>query len=1243
MLRLLKEAKKHAHRLFLEHKPRILAVAAVTAGLFVLVMVLGALVGRGSSGSGSGEGAAVALNQPTQSMQTQLNVQQQTEAVSSNKVDEERMAMMADGFDEDGTRLVVVPPVVEAAEGVGVAPPTDADPAERRNGGGGDAVSLGLEAEIRAPASDVETPPSTPTDVNGESESKSDSDSDSENESVKPRAEPTSSDQHPAEPAQEQHAQKQEQEQQQQQQQPPTSEESSPSDAAPKSEQEGAATPDTHATDDVTNPTPKSDDGDTAKVNAVASTDDNTTAKSNPLSLNASIETPTPTPAPTPPSTAAESLVPVDVPPYETAAAAAHRVQAELNHEGDAASAEIDGGNKFGAAARSRISRIIRVRDTPDADAPNATITSSNNDATKGGSLVDQFDRLEQAAQDRWLSTNYTQRALDKRFRAGMVDSEGVFQSALKDGSNHTDSNSMRDVTIVWDFGAGGCTGWGLEATNMVLSLVPYVGRFGIIAGRNSWCPGLDPSSLQILEGLRRQPVDTWDIDIWISHKPPQRYPKWPYRGLTYIKREPLFIIGRSMTETHRIPSSWVRDIARLVDEVWIPSKHSVHAFTGAGVNPAAIQLIPEPIDESLFDPHKTKPMPLPGKRAFNFLSSFKLEPRKGWKLLVKAWMEEFSANDDVALYLHTYLFNDPDPRNARRIRSRIKRYVNTLEFAERDLDARPLPFPNLHVLSDEIPTYAMPSLYKACQAFVLPTHGEGWGLPMMEAMAMGLPTISTNWGGCKEFMKKTNSYLLPIERFEDATGVDFEPGAKWAVASLDALKAAMRHLVQHPDHSLAIGARARSDVVNRFNRHAVAERMLQRLDELKPIIEDRRRMRSEGRKIVRGAHLHTGTEAPTVPTSALDSNPDSPSQQDAAAAAVAGLMARKNGALEEARQLAEQGIAAELEQARQESNREGWRPVEEYTDDINAPHKHDDGTHTLAKPQQRLNDAVDANGHVDDDDVYVAADGLSPGASDADAERLEGGVQPVAPSFAHPLEGGINAPDAPSAPSHPSSNMPPQQSRSDPNPPDDSQKVSLEGGITPHAPTKSNAHTRSLDDSDRAPPLIPGQIGGWKQKEEREGKLMEQAAPPSSHQASPSEWMDGDIPPAVERQGVSQRDRPIARLYQQPQQGEQAQDGPARHGRRRRLRREPHDHPESESNRWIAKLNKLSQQYQPNAQTNTQTPTSTKPHPTQHITRKVGRGRRRARRQKREKESRAGRYGRPRRRRRSSDDDDDY
>ena len=54
--------------------------------------------------------------------------------------------------------------------------------------------------------------------------------------------------------------------------------------------------------------------------------------------------------------------------------------------------------------------------------------------------------------------------------------------------------------------------------------------------------------------------------------------------------------------------------------------------------------------------------------------------------------------------------------------------------------------------------------LYVSCHAFVLPTKGEGWGLPFTEAGAMGLPIIATNWGAQTEFLDDRNSFLLRID-----------------------------------------------------------------------------------------------------------------------------------------------------------------------------------------------------------------------------------------------------------------------------------------------------------------------------------------------------------------------------------------------------------------------------------------------------------------------------------------------
>ncbi len=55
-----------------------------------------------------------------------------------------------------------------------------------------------------------------------------------------------------------------------------------------------------------------------------------------------------------------------------------------------------------------------------------------------------------------------------------------------------------------------------------------------------------------------------------------------------------------------------------------------------------------------------------------------------------------------------------------------------------------------------------MVSLYHQAHVFVLPSLGEGFGLPLLEAMATGCPTIGTNYSGHLDFMNHGNSWLVP-------------------------------------------------------------------------------------------------------------------------------------------------------------------------------------------------------------------------------------------------------------------------------------------------------------------------------------------------------------------------------------------------------------------------------------------------------------------------------------------------
>ena len=51
------------------------------------------------------------------------------------------------------------------------------------------------------------------------------------------------------------------------------------------------------------------------------------------------------------------------------------------------------------------------------------------------------------------------------------------------------------------------------------------------------------------------------------------------------------------------------------------------------------------------------------------------------------------------------------------------------------------------------------------------------WGRPIVEAMAMGLPVIATNWSAMLEYMTEENSFPVPVTDFEECPD---EPQLEW-------------------------------------------------------------------------------------------------------------------------------------------------------------------------------------------------------------------------------------------------------------------------------------------------------------------------------------------------------------------------------------------------------------------------------------------------------------------------------
>jgi glycosyltransferase involved in cell wall biosynthesis len=282
--------------------------------------------------------------------------------------------------------------------------------------------------------------------------------------------------------------------------------------------------------------------------------------------------------------------------------------------------------------------------------------------------------------------------------------------------------------------------------------------------------------------------------------------------------------IGRTTFETDRIPDGW-RERCNAFDEIWVPSHFNLETFAGAGVLNSKLHVLQEGIDTAHFCPGR-EPMNIPGTRKFNFLSVFDWQMRKGYDVLLRAYCSEFRPDEDVTLILKVSTVNQPHAQ-----------LVDLVSyFIERKLDMKLEQSPNIVLLTGMLPHARFPQLYASADAFVLPTRGEGWGRPYMEALACGKPVIATRWGGQMDFLNDENADLIELEGLR-STGVDIDlevfAGHRWAAPSVDHLRQLMRRAVSDPASSTRKAARGLLDMREKWDWKTIVPTWAREFDRL--------------------------------------------------------------------------------------------------------------------------------------------------------------------------------------------------------------------------------------------------------------------------------------------------------------------------------------------------------------------------------------------------------------------------
>ena len=264
--------------------------------------------------------------------------------------------------------------------------------------------------------------------------------------------------------------------------------------------------------------------------------------------------------------------------------------------------------------------------------------------------------------------------------------------------------------------------------------------------------------------------------------------------------------IGFATFETFEPPEKWVELLNRL-DAIACPSQFNYKIFAHAGIYKPMFYL-PHTFNSESW--HKDViPLDKHDKYTFLFVGTWK--KRKGWQELIEAFCREFSSSDNVQLLIKT----DKTQLATQEV-AKIKTTLGLKkEFA-------PILFER-RIFDDSY----LPSFYKSANCLVMPTLGEGFGLPGLQCMAIKVPIIITNFSGCQDYASEDRCTLIEPSGFMLHSNMDnivqFS-NKKWPRITIQSVQDAMRRVYSNQDETMEKADRAYDYVHNNFTYRVAAD-----------------------------------------------------------------------------------------------------------------------------------------------------------------------------------------------------------------------------------------------------------------------------------------------------------------------------------------------------------------------------------------------------------------------------------
>ena len=237
-----------------------------------------------------------------------------------------------------------------------------------------------------------------------------------------------------------------------------------------------------------------------------------------------------------------------------------------------------------------------------------------------------------------------------------------------------------------------------------------------------------------------------------------------------------------AFVETDKCNPAWIESCNKM-QHIVVPSHFVKQTIERTGKVNVPISVIPESFYDCILNDSLSSTVDLNLSTSFNFLifgqvtGNNPFNDRKNTYFMIKWLCEQFCDDKDVGIIIKTNHGTN----------STIDKKLTENMILKLLKEVRKGEYPKFYILHGQLNQEEIASVYQnpKIKALVAATRGEGFGLPLLEAAASGLPVIATNWSGHLDFMKlgkfiKLNYELKPIHETKIDNQI-FIKGTHWA------------------------------------------------------------------------------------------------------------------------------------------------------------------------------------------------------------------------------------------------------------------------------------------------------------------------------------------------------------------------------------------------------------------------------------------------------------------------------